>query len=45
MANLLIVDDEKNLRTVIQKEMVRHGHKAETAEDGEAAGKVECAVV
>ena len=37
MANLLIVDDEKNLRTVIQKEMIRHGHKAETAEDGEAA--------
>ncbi len=37
MAKLLVVDDEKNLRTVIQKEMVRKGHEVETAPDGQAA--------
>lgn len=37
MAKLLIVDDEKNLRLVIEKEMSRHGHDAATAADGEAA--------
>lgn len=37
MAKLLIVDDEKNLRLVIQKEMSRQGHEAATASDGEAA--------
>jgi DNA-binding NtrC family response regulator len=37
MAKLLVVDDEKNLRLVIQKEMSRNGHEADTAADGEAA--------
>jgi len=37
MPRLLVVDDEKNLRLVVQKEMTRQGHEVETAEDGEAA--------
>ncbi|MGQ0541124.1 MAG: sigma-54-dependent transcriptional regulator [Blastocatellia bacterium] len=37
MAKLLVVDDEKNLRLVIQKEMTRQGHEVETAQDGHAA--------
>ena len=37
MAKLLVVDDEKNLRMVVQKEMSRQGHEVETASDGEAA--------
>ncbi len=37
MAKLLVVDDEKNLRLVVQKEMARQGHDVETADDGEAA--------
>jgi len=37
MANLLVVDDEKNLRTVIQKEMSRQGHDVQCADDGEMA--------
>ena len=37
MAKLLVVDDEKNLRLVVQKEMARQGHDVECAEDGEAA--------
>jgi two-component system response regulator AtoC len=37
MAKLLVVDDEKNLRLVVQKEMARQGHEVECAEDGEAA--------
>ena len=37
MAKLLVVDDEKNLRLVVQKELSRQGHEVETAEDGEAA--------
>ncbi|MEQ1763319.1 MAG: sigma-54 dependent transcriptional regulator [Pyrinomonadaceae bacterium] len=37
MAKLLVVDDEKNLRTVVQKELSRQGHTVETAEDGEEA--------
>ncbi len=37
MAKLLVVDDEKNLRLVVQKEMTRQGHEVETAPDGEAA--------
>jgi len=37
MAKLLVVDDENNLRLVVQKEMTRQGHKVETASDGEAA--------
>ena len=37
MAKLLVVDDEKNLRLVVQKEMTRQGHDVETADDGEAA--------
>ncbi|MBA2380364.1 MAG: sigma-54-dependent Fis family transcriptional regulator [Blastocatellia bacterium] len=37
MAKLLVVDDEKNLRLVVQKEMARQGHEAESAADGEAA--------
>ncbi len=37
MANLLVIDDEKNLRTVIQKEMSRQGHDVKCADDGEMA--------
>ncbi len=37
MAKLLVVDDEKNLRLVVQKEMARQGHDVETADNGEAA--------
>lgn len=37
MAKLLFVDDESNLRLVVQKEMARQGHQVETAPDGEAA--------
>lgn len=37
MAKLLVVDDEKNLRLVVQKEMSRQGHDVETADDGESA--------
>jgi DNA-binding NtrC family response regulator len=37
MAKLLVVDDERNLRSVIQKELKRQGHLVETAEDGEEA--------
>ena len=37
MAKLLVVDDEKNLRMIVQKEMSRQGHEVETASDGEAA--------
>jgi DNA-binding NtrC family response regulator len=37
MAKLLVVDDEKNLRLVVQKEMARQGHEVECAEDGETA--------
>ena len=37
MAKLLVIDDEKNLRLVVQKEMARQGHEVECAGDGEAA--------
>jgi DNA-binding NtrC family response regulator len=37
MAKLLIVDDEKNLTLVVNKEMSRQGHMVQCAEDGEAA--------
>ncbi len=37
MAKLLVVDDEKNLRMVVQKELTRQGHEVGCAEDGEAA--------
>src|SRR3954471_17361480 len=37
MAKLLVVDDEKNLRLVVQKELSRQGHVAEAAGDGEEA--------
>ena len=37
MAKLLVVDDEKNLRLVVQKELARQGHDVDCAEDGEAA--------
>ncbi len=37
MPKLLVVDDEKNLRLVVQKEMSRQGHDVSTASDGEAA--------
>ena len=40
MAKLLVVDDEKNLRLVVQKEMARQGHDVETASDGEAAWEI-----
>src|SRR5215203_5336638 len=37
MAKLLVVDDEKNLRLVVQKEMARQNHHVETADNGETA--------
>ena len=37
MAKLLVVDDEKNLRLVVQKELSRQDHNVDTAEDGEDA--------
>jgi DNA-binding NtrC family response regulator len=37
MAKLLVVDDENNLRLVIQKELSRAGHEVGTASDGETA--------
>jgi DNA-binding NtrC family response regulator len=37
MARLLVVDDEKNLRMVVQKELSRQGHEVEEAADGESA--------
>jgi len=37
MAKLLVVDDEKNLRLVVQKELSRQGYVVETASDGEEA--------
>ena len=37
MAKLLVVDDEKNLRLVVQKELSRQGHDVEAASDGEEA--------
>ncbi len=40
MPKLLVVDDENNLRLVVQKEMTRQGHDVETASDGEAAWEV-----
>ena len=40
MAKLLVVDDEKNLRLVVQKEMSRQGHDVEEAADGEAAWEI-----
>ena len=37
MVKILVVDDEKNLRLVVQKEMTRQGHKVEVATNGEEA--------
>lgn len=37
MAKLLVVDDEKNLRMVVQKELSRQGHEVEEADNGESA--------
>lgn len=39
MAKLLVVDDENNLRLVVQKELSRLGHSVETESDGENAWK------
>jgi two-component system, NtrC family, response regulator AtoC len=40
MPKLLVVDDESNLRLVVQKELARQGHDVETASDGEAAWEI-----
>jgi DNA-binding NtrC family response regulator len=37
MAKLLVVDDEKNLRMVVHKELGRQGHDVEEADNGETA--------
>ncbi|HUF04931.1 MAG TPA: sigma-54 dependent transcriptional regulator [Aridibacter sp.] len=37
MARILVVDDEKNLRLVVQKELARIGHEVEVAMNGEEA--------
>jgi DNA-binding NtrC family response regulator len=37
MARILVVDDEKNLRLVVQKELARQGHDVEVAMNGEEA--------
>lgn len=39
MAKLLVVDDENNLRLVVQKELSRLGHEVLTEPDGESAWK------
>jgi CheY-like chemotaxis protein len=36
-ARLLVVEDEANLRLVIQKELQRLGYRVQVAPDGEAA--------
>ena len=40
MAKILVVDDEINLVTVMQKEMQRQGHKVDVAANGEEAWKI-----
>src|SRR5689334_25443887 len=40
MAKLLVVDDERNLRLVVQEELSRQGHEVVTAADGEEAWEV-----
>ena len=37
MAKILVVDDEKNLRLVVQKELTRQGHEVDIATNGEQA--------
>ena len=37
MARILVVDDEKNLRLVVQKELTRLGHEVDVAMNGEDA--------
>ncbi len=37
MAKILVVDDEKNLRLVVQKELARQGHEVHVATNGEEA--------
>ncbi len=37
MAKILVVDDEKNLRLVVQKELTRQGHEVDIATNGEEA--------
>ncbi len=37
MAKLVVVDDEKNLRLVVQKELTRQGHEVEVATNGKEA--------
>ena len=37
MAKILVVDDEKNLRLVVQKELTRQGHEVDVAINGEEA--------
>lgn len=37
MARILVVDDEKNLRLVVQKELERQGHEVDVAMNGEEA--------
>ena len=37
MAKVIVVDDEKNLRLVVQKELTRQGHEVEIATNGEEA--------
>lgn len=40
MAKILVVDDEKNLRLVVQKELSRQGHEVDIATNGEEAWKL-----
>ena len=42
MAKILVVDDERNLRIVVQKEMQRQGHEVEIATNGEEAWTLLC---
>ncbi len=37
MAKIIVVDDEKNLRLVVQKELSRQGHEVDIATNGEEA--------
>lgn len=37
MANVLVVDDDPDIASLIQIQLLRHGHRATTATSGEAA--------
>ncbi len=40
MAKILVVDDQENLRNVVQNELARHKHEVHAASDGESAWRM-----